>query len=192
MKARSKGFSDLQSNIDSPEATEVKQLISTLPPEQYKPTIEEIGLAGNYMHGTHVAGITMAGNPYARLLVARIEFGHTLIPDPCPSLELTRKDAKSYVETSTSCKRNKARVVNMSWGGSVNGIEDDLEQCGIGKTQEERKKLAREYFDIGKAGAQEGLRQRARDPVRHGGRQQQRERVVRRGRVRPTSCCRTC
>ena len=31
MKARTKGFSDLQSNVDSPEASEVKQLLSTLP-----------------------------------------------------------------------------------------------------------------------------------------------------------------
>ena len=42
MKSRSKGFSDLQSNVESPEANEVKQLISTLPREQYKPTIEEL------------------------------------------------------------------------------------------------------------------------------------------------------
>jgi len=150
MKARTKGFSDLQSNVDSPEASEVKQLLSALPPDQYKPTVEELSLAGNYMHGTHVAGIALAGNPYARLLVARMEFGNTLIPDPCPSLEQTRKDAKSYAETVEFLKRNKARVVNMSWGGSVNAIEGDLELCGIGKTQEERKKLAREYFEIDK------------------------------------------
>ena len=150
MNTRTKWFSDLQSNVDSPEASEVKQLLSTLPPEQYKPTVEELSLAGNYMHGTHVAGIALAGNPYARLLVGRMEFGNTLIPDPCPSLEQTRKDAKSYAETVEFLKRNKARVVNMSWGGSVNAIEGDLELCGIGKTQEERKKLAREYFEIGK------------------------------------------
>ena len=150
MKARTKGFSDLQSNVDSPEASEVKQLLSTLPREQYKPTVEELSLAGNYMHGTHVAGIALAGNPYARLLVARMEFGNTLIPDPCPSLEQARKDAKSHAETVEFLKRNKARVVNMSWGESVNAIEGDLELCGIGKTQEERKKLAREYFEIDK------------------------------------------
>jgi subtilisin family serine protease len=150
MKAHTKGFSDLQSNVESPEASEVKQLLSTLPREKYKPTIEELILAGNYTHGTHVAGITLEGNPYARLLVARMEFGNTLIPDPCPSLEQTKKDVKSFEDTVAFLKRNKARVVNMSWGGSVNGIERDLELCGIGKTQEERKKLAREYFEIAK------------------------------------------
>jgi len=38
----------------------------------------------------------------------------------------------------------------MSWGGSVQDIEGQLELCGIGKTPDERKKVAREYFDIQK------------------------------------------
>ncbi|MBK7613674.1 MAG: S8 family serine peptidase [Burkholderiales bacterium] len=154
MTARTKGFSDLQSNIDSPEASEVKQLLSTLAPDQYKTQIEEIGLAGNYEHGTHVAGITLAGNPGARLLVARIEFGHTLKPDPCPSRELALRDAANYQAYVNFLKRHRARVVNMSWGGNVTSIENDLEQCGMGKTPEERKALAREYFDIGKVAMQ--------------------------------------
>ncbi|MEF7616144.1 S8 family serine peptidase [Aquincola sp. MAHUQ-54] len=152
MKARTKGFSGLQSNIDSPEASEVKQFLSTLAPQQYKAAVEEIGLAGNYEHGTHVAGIAMAGNPGARLLVARIEFGWTLKPDPCPSRELAERDARASQAYVDFFKAHRARVVNMSWGGNVTSIEGDLEQCGIGKTPEERKALAREYFDIGKRG----------------------------------------
>jgi subtilisin family serine protease len=38
-------------------------------------------------------------------------------------------------------------VVNMSWGGGVAGIESALEQCGIGKTPEDRKAVARELFE---------------------------------------------
>ncbi len=150
MKARTKGFSDLQSNIDSAEASEVKAWLSALPAEQYKPAIEELGLAGNYEHGTHVAGIALAGNPHARLVVGRIEYGYTIKPDPCPSREQTARDAKSYQATVDFFRRHGVRVVNMSWGGDVAGIENDLEQCGIGKTPEERKTLAREYFDTGK------------------------------------------
>lgn len=149
MKARTKGFSDLQSNIDSPEASAVKQFLSTLPADQYKSAIEEIGLAGNYEHGTHVAGIALAGNPYARLVVGRIEFGWTLKPDPCPSEEQAEADAKASQAYVDFFKREQVRVVNMSWGGSVKGIESDLEQCGIGKTPDERKALARKYFEIG-------------------------------------------
>jgi subtilisin family serine protease len=38
-------------------------------------------------------------------------------------------------------------VVNMSWGGNLASIESALEQCGIGKSPEERKTIARGYFE---------------------------------------------
>lgn len=150
MVARTKGLSDLQSGIDSAEASQVKQLLSGLAPAEYKAVVEELGLAGNFEHGTHVAGIAMAGNPHARLVVSRIEFGHTLRPDPCPSLELAKRDAANYPAVTAFFKAQKVRVVNMSWGGSVNDTERELEQCGTGATPEARKALAREIFDIGK------------------------------------------
>jgi subtilisin family serine protease len=150
MKARLKGFSDLQANIESAEASEVKQYLSNLKPDQYKAAVEELGAAGNYIHGTHVAGIAAAGNPYARVANARIEFGHTLQPDPCPSLELTMKDARNQQAYVDFFRRSGARVVNMSFGGTVGDVEGQLEQCGIGATPDERKKLARDWFDIGK------------------------------------------
>jgi len=150
MKSRLKGFSDLQSNIDSPEASDLKRFLSALKPDQYKSTIEELNLAGSWMHGTHVAGISVEGNPYARIVTARIEFGHTLLPDPCPSRELAEKDARNAQAYVDFMKKNGVRVVNMSWGGSVKGVERDLEVCGIGKSAEERKAIAREYFDLNK------------------------------------------
>jgi len=150
MKARLKGFSDLQSNIDSAEASEVKKFLSGLKPDEYKNAIEEINLTGNWMHGTHVAGIALAGNPYAQLVVARIEFSHTLRPDPCPSQELAERDARNMQTYVDFMKKNGVRVVNMSWGGSVKDIEGDLELCSIGATTEERKTIARKYFDIQK------------------------------------------
>lgn len=154
MAAQTKGFSDLQSNIDSPEAEQVRKRLSSLPPDKFKPVIEEINLAGNYEHGTHVAGIALAGNPFARLVVARIEFGHTLKPDPCPSLELSQRDAANAQTVVDFFRRQGVRVVNMSWGGNVGDIEGELEQCGIGKTPDERKALARTLFDTMKQGLQ--------------------------------------
>jgi subtilisin family serine protease len=148
MQSRSKGLSDARSNIDSPESAEVKRYLSTLAPDQYKAAIEEISLTGNYQHGTHVAGISMAGNPYARLANGRIEFGHTLVPDPCPSRELAAREAAALAATVDFFKANAIRVVNMSWGGNVRGYEVALEQCNLGKTSEERKAIAREYFDM--------------------------------------------
>ena len=147
MKARTKGLSDLQANIDTPEAAEVKKLLSTLKKEEYKSVIEELTLAGIYAHGTHVAGIAMEGNPYARLVNSRIEFSYTMLPDPCPSRELSEKNARNFRSYVDFMKKHGVRVVNMSFGGSVAEYENELELCNIGKTVEERKKIAREYFD---------------------------------------------
>ena len=150
MTSRLKGFSDLQANVDSAEAGEVKRYLSNLKPDEYKAAIEELTAAGVYIHGTHVAGIAAAGNPYARIAIARIEFGHTLQPDPCPSLELAQKDARNTQAYVEFFRRHRVRVVNMSFGGSVGDVEGQLEQCGIGRTADERRKIAREWFDIGK------------------------------------------
>ena len=148
LKSYLKGFSDLQSNIDSPEASEIKSYLSTLKPDEYKAFVEEIGLAGNWTHGTHVAGIAVSGNPYARLVVGRIEFDWHLIPHPCPTRELALRDAKNAQSYVDFFRQQGVRVVNMSWGGSVIGIESALELCNIGKTPDERKAIARDYFDI--------------------------------------------
>jgi subtilisin family serine protease len=102
------------------------------------------------MHG-RTCGISVAGNPYARLVVGRIEFDWHLIPDPCPTKELALKDARNqqaYVDFFT---REGVRVVNMRWGGNVKDIEHALELCNVGKTPDARKTIAREYFDIQKA-----------------------------------------
>jgi subtilisin family serine protease len=151
MKARTKGLSDLRSNVDSPEAVEVKKLLSGLKREEYKPVIEEIGLAGNYSHGTHVAGITMEGNPYARLVNLRMEFDYHLLPDPCATKELEDQNNRNYGEYVAFLKRHRVRVVNMSWGGSVRDWERGLELCSIGSGPADRKAMAREFFDKAKA-----------------------------------------
>ena len=148
MKARTKGLSDMRSNIDSPEASEVKQMLSTLRREDYRTVMEELYQAGNYSHGTHVAGIAMAGNPYARLINARIEFEYKLLPDPCPSEERARKTARNFHAYADFFVRNQVRVVNMSWAGTVGELERELELCGIGANPGDRKALARKYFEI--------------------------------------------
>jgi subtilisin family serine protease len=158
MTARSKGFADLQANIDSAEAGEVKRWFSTLAPPDYKKAIEELGMIGNYEHGTHVTGIALAGNPFARLVVARLEFDYHLLPEPCPSEAQALADSDAAKKTVAFLKAQKVRVVNMSWGGDVGGVETALEQCGIGKTSDERKAMARKLFDIQKASLTEAFK----------------------------------
>jgi len=100
-----------------------------------------------YQHGTHVSGIAMAGNPYARLANARIDFGYKLLPDPCPTPELQTQTAANFAKYADFIRKTGARVVNMSWGGNLRGYEVQLEQCNIGKDTAERKQIARGYFD---------------------------------------------
>jgi subtilisin family serine protease len=157
MKARLKGLSDVQNDVDSPEASELKAYLSNLRPEQYGPAIEELQAAGNYLHGTHVASVAVAGNPYARIAIARIEFSHTIEPDPCPGVELARNDARNVAATVEFFKRSGVRVVSMSFGGAADDIEAQLEACAQGQGAEARRKLAREIFDIGKAAMSQAI-----------------------------------
>ncbi|MGA2204597.1 MAG: S8 family serine peptidase [Terriglobales bacterium] len=151
VKQRVKGLLDVEANIDSPEASEIKKEMAALKPDEVRPFIERISEVGNYMHGTHVAGIAMDGNPYARLAVARITFDYKLIPDPCPSHELSERGVAAVMDYLSFFKANHVRIVNMSWGGSVKGYEGGLERCGMGKSVDERKQMAREFFDIDKS-----------------------------------------
>jgi hypothetical protein len=146
------GFSDLQSHIQSPEAQKVQQMFSTLKPDQTKATIEALRMVSNYSHGTHVSGIAVAGNPYARIAEARISFDYKTVPNPCPSFEISANTVKAYAADVAYFKRHHVRVVNMSWGGDVHGYETSLEQCGMGKDADDRKAIARKMFNIERDG----------------------------------------
>ncbi|NIM19141.1 MAG: S8 family serine peptidase [Candidatus Latescibacteria bacterium] len=146
-----KGFFDLQAAIDSPEASALKKKFSAMPPEDVKTFLEDFMRGALYVHGTHVGGIAIDGNPYARLIVGRMEEDYHTIPRP-PTMELAKKMAKSFKETVSYFKKHGVRAVNMSWGIGLKEVETQLEKNGIGETAEERAKIAREIFDVMREG----------------------------------------
>ena len=157
MRNLTKGLLDVQASIESAEGSELKKAMAGLKPEAVKPFIESLGLFGNYTHGTHVAGIAAAGNPAVRLLCARLTFDHRMIPD-VPTREQAEREAAAMRAVVQYFKQHGVRVVNMSWGGTPRSIEDAFEANGAGGTPEERKKTAREYFELSRVALTEAMR----------------------------------
>lgn len=151
-----KGFFDVQSAINSPEATALKQNLASIQPDEVNSFFEDMTRYALYCHGTHVAGVAVDGNPYARIMVARFTMDYRTIPD-APTIEMSQKIAQNYREVIGYFKDNGVRVVNMSWGGTLRSTEEILEVHGIGESAEERARLARQMFDIEKNAMYEAM-----------------------------------
>ncbi|MBK6899348.1 MAG: S8 family serine peptidase [bacterium] len=151
-----KGFMDIQSGLDSVEASALKTHIAGLAPAQVQGLLEDLSLCGLYAHGTHVAGIAVRGNPYARLLAARISFDWHTVPQLLTE-EMVRRHAASYARTAAYFRDHGVRVVNMSWGWGLKEIEGILESNGWGASAEERSREAAKLLGILEQGLREAI-----------------------------------
>ena len=144
------GFSDLQANIDSPQATALKAKIAGLTPAQSAQFFEALDFyGGTYGHGTHVAGIAARDNPAARLLVARITYNYKTIPPPPTDADVNRGNDDN-VKVVDYFKAHNVRVVNMSFGESARDYEAALEANGLGKDAATRKQMAQRWYELDK------------------------------------------
>ncbi len=147
LKGLTKGALDLRASLDTEDARKLKQLVAQMKPDQVKGFQEDLGLAGLYVHGTHVAGIAVAGNPFARVYPVAMHWNHRVEPT-LPTLELSRRVAANYRTIVDAFKAANVRVVNMSWRYGPTFYEQALEYHGVGKSPDERKKMALEMFAI--------------------------------------------
>lgn len=147
LKQLVKGSMDLRAALDTEDARQLKQVVAGLRAEQAKGFQEDLGLAGLYTHGTHVAGIAVDGNPFARVFAASMLWSHKSEPIK-PTQELAERNAISYQMIVDAFKQQKLRVVNMSWRYGASAYEGALAWHNVGSSPEERKQIARQLFAI--------------------------------------------
>ena len=141
------GLDDLQNGIDSPAAAEARKTLSTMPPDQLAQFLKQVRFIGQYMHGTHVAGIAVRGNPAARLVV--IQFNDSLpdMPFP-PTVAWAEKFKADFQQVGEYLRKNNVRVVNMSWADSQGEIEQWLDKTSAEKDPDKRKQLAAQIYAV--------------------------------------------
>ena len=143
------GLDDIRNSIDYPDADATRKYLSTTPADEFAPFIKQLNFLGQYMHGTHVAGIAVRGNPAARLVV--LEFNDALPDLPfAPTEEWANRFKADFLQLGSYVREHNVRVVNMSWADSQSEIEQWLSKTSTEKDPEVRKLEAAKIYRIWK------------------------------------------
>jgi hypothetical protein len=149
---------DMQAGIQNAGVDAFQNHYKNLKQDQMTDFTDDLSLLGSWSHGTHVAGIAVAGNPFARLVHITENWPYKSIPDAAPTIEdgvkwgQTCKDAVAYL------KKANVRVVNMSWRVGRSAFEGMLASKGVGATPEERAELSRKIFAGLRSGLEEAIK----------------------------------
>ena len=151
-----KGMEDQMTGVDSPDASAFRQKMASAPPDQVRTMFDKLKTYDPYVHGTHVAGIAVRGNPMARLVVLRFNdqlADLTFTPTP----EWAHRMADNFRQIGEYCRTHHVRVVNMSWGDEPGEFETWLSKTGKGQDPATRKEQALQLFQIWKAGISDAI-----------------------------------
>jgi hypothetical protein len=142
------GSSDLQSGIDSPDATAFLTFARGLSADRARTFEHELDYLEEYTHGSHVAGIASRGNAAARIVNARFDDNFTELVSKEPTMAWVRAMAANFATTGAYFRANQVRVVNMSWGDDVAEFETWLTKTDPNSDPIERKKKAQDFFAV--------------------------------------------
>ncbi|WP_299006021.1 S8 family serine peptidase [uncultured Caulobacter sp.] len=145
-----KGVMDLRAGQVTKEAHAYQQRVGSLKVEDVKAFSEAMSFIANYVHGTHVAGIAAAGNPFARIQAVSMHF--PVAQDELRlDREISERRAAFYGEAVARMKAAGVRVANMSWRMGPTLFEAMLAAQGGIKDAQDRRRLAAELFTLEKA-----------------------------------------
>jgi subtilisin family serine protease len=151
------GAFDFNNLIDTPAAAEYRDYLSNTPSDQLERERKTLTFIGQWMHGTHVAGIAVRGNPAARLVVAQFNDGLADLPF-APTVEWANKFKADFIQIRDYFRENNVRVVNMSWDDDVSEIEEWLMKTSQEKDPAARKQFAQQIYAIWREGVEDAIR----------------------------------
>ncbi len=144
-------LSDLQAGIESPTGAAFKKRLPQLSKADVETMFKDLDFFGNYVHGTHVAGIAIQGDPAARVVVFRFNDSLSRGLNFPPTAEWAERMAANFRRIGAYCREQKIRVVNMSWGDDLPEFEEWLARTKAGQDGDQRKVEAAKLFAIWKA-----------------------------------------
>ena len=156
LKQYIKGAMDLRAALDTPDAQAFKKKMASLKQDEVKQFAEDMGAMGMWVHGTHVAGIAVDGNPFAQVTAVAMHWPHSVVP-PLPDEAYVQRGAAAFKAAVEHFKKTGARVVNMSWRYGPQAYEQMLAYHNVGKTPEERKQRANALFEVEKKALEQAI-----------------------------------
>ena len=150
----------LQDGVDDDETRALKQKFQTQTPADIAEELRLYNIFSNYAHGTEVAAIVAEGNRAARILDARTTWRDQSGQNDSVSEDeqYARGFAANIKAFAAYFKKQKVRVVNMSWSMSRRGIEENLKKNSPQMTVEERRIEVEKSFTIIRNALDEAIR----------------------------------